>query len=145
MVQDAPVYVWDTKDDPKVRKMREKYGYDACTVINGGGSVAVSCISLAMNLGFRDLHIFGLDCMLADGQPTHAEGIAGNNIVAKSMEVQIQGNTYVTTGPFLEFARQSLDLFGAGHDEGLLDSVTVHGESLINKMWDGRFDYEEAV
>lgn len=138
-------YVWDTKDDRKVQDMRRKHGYTTATVINGGGSVAIACLSLAMNLGFKDLHVFGLDCMMTNPAKSHASGISGESVMLRIFEVEIQGNTYYTTGAFLEFARQALDLVGAGHQEGLLNSAKFYGESLINKMWNGRFDHEDAA
>jgi predicted TPR repeat methyltransferase len=138
-------YVWDTKDDRKVQAMRLKHGYEVATVINGGGSVTIACFSLAMNIGFKNLHVFGFDCMMTDPAHHHASGISGQSEVQRVFEVEIQGQSYFTTGAFLEFARQTLDLIGAGHQEGLLESATFYGESLINKMWNGRFDYQEEA
>jgi len=138
-------YIWDTKDDAKVQAMRRKHGYEVATVINGGGSITVGCLSLAMNLGFRNLHVFGLDCMIPKSQQSHASGISGDSVAQHQMIVEIDVEEILTSGPYLEFARQSLDLVSAGHDEGLLDSVEFYGESLITKMWDGVFSEEPDV
>lgn len=145
MLEGEKRYVWDTKDDRKVQSMRLKHGYEVATVINGGGSVTIACMSLAMNIGFRDLHVFGFDCMMKDPNHHHASGISGESVVQRIFEVEIQGKSYFTSGAFLEFARQTLDLVGAAHQEGMLNSVKFYGESLINKMWNGRFDYEEEA
>lgn len=144
-LQGESIYIWDTKDDPRVRASRLANGYEIATVINGGGSVTISCLSLAMNIGYRRLHVFGLDCMMADLNQTHAEGIAGESVQQRVFEVEISGKVYFTTASFLEFARQTLDLVSAGHESGMLEEIKFYGESLINKMWDGVFHSEEAV
>jgi 2-polyprenyl-3-methyl-5-hydroxy-6-metoxy-1,4-benzoquinol methylase len=142
MLVGKPCYIWDTKDDYKTQGMRRKHGYEVVTVVNGGGSVTISCISLAMNLGFTDLHVFGLDCMATDVAKTHATGIAGESVEPVWIEVEIEGVKYHTSGAFLEFARQTLDMASAGHEEGLLKSIKFYGESLVNKLWDGTWQEE---
>jgi hypothetical protein len=94
-------------------------------------------MSIAFTLGFTDLHIFGFDCMIPDGSKTHADGIAGESVEQRTYTVTVQNNTLQTTPSFVEFARQALDLFSVAHDEGLLHSVKIYGDSLVNRMWDG--------
>ena len=139
-VKEDTVYVFDSRDDRKIQDLRRAAGYNQCTVINGGGSIAICCISLAFNLGFRDLHIFGLDCMVKSVEKDHADGIAGQSVPFSALPIEIEGETIITTGAFLEFANQAIDLISVGRQEGLLDSVKIHGESLINKLWDGSFN-----
>jgi len=106
----------------------------------------VTCMAVAFNLGFTDLHIFGFDCMFPDDKRLHATGIAGKSVEQRILAVDIGGETVLTTPSFLEFARQSLDLFSVAHNEGLLNSVKVYGESIVNKMWDGQwYDEDELV
>lgn len=138
------VYIFDSRDDRKIQKLRRDAGYEWCTVINGGGSVAICSISLALNLGFRDLHVFGLDCMVSDVKVTHAEGIAGQSVQLRPLPIIIDGEEILTSGPFLEFANQALDLVSVAHAEKVLDSVRFYGDSLINKLWDGKFVGDEA-
>jgi len=59
------------------------------------------------------------------------------------MPIVIDGKEIITTGAFLEFANQALDLFSVAHQEGMLNSVKVYGESLINYLWDGQFSEGE--
>lgn len=139
IVDGEKVYIFDSRDDKKIQLLRAAAGYTACTVINGGGSVAICCMSLAFNLGFRDLHIFGLDLMFTNTEKTHADGIAGESVQQRIMPVEINGETIQTTGSFLEFANQALDLVSVAHDEGMLDFVKFYGDSLVNKFWDGKF------
>jgi hypothetical protein len=49
----------------------------------------------------------------------------------------------LTTPSFTEFARQALDVFGAGHMLGMLKTVKFYGESIITKMWDCQWHEED--
>ena len=138
-VKGEKTYVFDSRDDRKIQDLRRQAGYEQCSVVNGGGSIAICSISLAFNLGFRELHIFGLDCMVQDPKKDHADGIAGQSVEFRALPIEIDGKEIITTGAFLEFANQALDLFSVAYQEGILDSVTIHGESLINYLWDGKF------
>jgi len=144
-VKREKIYIFDSRDDVYVQKLRREAGYTVCSVVNGGGSVAVLSISLAFNLGFRELHVFGMDLMTRSLEQTHATGIAGESVEVRPLPVTIKGEDIQTTGPWLEFARQTLDLLSAAHNDGILDSVKFYGESLINKMWDGKFYDEDAA
>lgn len=141
----APVYLFDSRDDRKIKALRREAGYQGVTVVNGGGSVTVLAIALAFNLGFRELHVFGFDCMIPAAGNTHATGIAGESVKQKHIEISIDGETLTTTPSFLEFAGQALDLFSVAHDAGLLDKVEVHGDSLVRKMWPDMTWHEEAA
>ena len=145
MLERERVYVFDSRDDPMCKQLRFKAGYSKCTVVNGGGSVSVLALSLAFNLGFSDLHVFGMDSMLTDAARHHSEGISGTSVELRLIPVEIDGQEYITTPQWIEFARQALDLIGAAHEEGMLSGVKFYGESLINQLWDGRFDHEEAA
>ena len=45
----------------KPHDLWHKHGYEKMTVINSGGSVTLSGYSLAATLGFKDIHMFGMD------------------------------------------------------------------------------------
>lgn len=140
----AKVYLFDSRDDRKIKALRREAGYQAVTVVNGGGSVTVLCISLALNLGFRELHIFGFDCMLPAPEIHHAADIAGESVPLKLIDVTVNGENLTTTPSFLEFSGQALDLFSVAHENGMLDEVKVYGDSLINRMWDCTWREEET-
>jgi len=137
------IYIFDSRDDRKIQDLRRDAGYTRCSVVNGGGSVAICSISLAFNLGFRELHIFGLDCMMPSIEKTHADGIAGKSIDVRPLPIEIAGETILTTGAWLEFTNQALDLISVAQQEGALDKVQFHGECLANKLWDGTFSEGE--
>jgi len=137
------IYIFDSRDDRKIQDLRRDAGYTRCSVVNGGGSVAICSISLAFNLGFRELLIFGLDCMMPSIEKTHAAGIAGKSIDVRPLPIEIDGETILTTGAWLEFTNQALDLISVAQQEGALDKVQFHGECLANKLWDGTFSEGE--
>ncbi len=137
-------YIFDSRDDRKIQDIRRANGYTTCSVVNGGGSVSICSLSLAFNLGFRDLHVFGLDCMVPSRDKSHAEGIAGKSVPVQHMPIFIDGEEILTSHSFLMFAEQALDMVSVAHQEGVLDSVKFYGESLINKLWDGQFHTEAA-
>ena len=136
MLAGEQCYIFDAKENDKMRMFRAQNGYEVATVINAGGSVTITALSVAMNLGFTDFHVFGLDLMVADRNQTHATGIAGESITFDYAEVEIKGEQILTTPSFLEFAQQTLDLADAGHNDGLLKSIKFYGESLMNRLWD---------
>ena len=136
MLAGEQCYIFDSKENDKMRAFRAQNGYEVATVINAGGSVTISSLSVGMNLGFTDFHVFGLDLMVSDKNQTHAKGIAGESITFDYVEVEIRGEQILTTPSFLEFAQQTLDLADAGHQDGLLKSIKFYGESLMNRLWD---------
>ena len=135
-------YIFDSKDNDKMRLFRAQNGYEVATVINAGGSVAITALTAGMNLGFNDFHVFGLDLLVSDSQQTHALDIAGESIKFDFVEVEINGENILTTPSFLEFANQTLDLVAAGHNDGLLKSIKFYGNSIMNRLWDGQFHEE---
>ncbi len=143
-LQGEKCYIFDPKENDKMRLFRAQNGYDAVTVINAGGSVTITALSVGMNLGFTDFHVFGLDLLVQDREQTHAADIAGESVQFDFIEVSVKGEVVLTTPSFLEFANQTLDLISVGHNDGLLKSIQFYGDSLLNYMWDGQF-YEEVV
>jgi 2-polyprenyl-3-methyl-5-hydroxy-6-metoxy-1,4-benzoquinol methylase len=141
----APIYIFDARDDRRIKTLRRDAGYEVCTVINSGGTVVVTCIAAAFTMGYSDLHIFGFDCMFPNAEQTHAQGIAGKSVDQQLFLVDVNGAKILTTPSFVEFARQALDLFGVAHNEGILKSVKVYGESLITHMWDCQWHEEDGT
>jgi len=130
-------YIFDSRESSKIRGLRADNGYTTCTVINAGGSVAINGMSVAFNLGFDELHMFGLDLMAKDRAQTHAKGIAGKSITFNWTEVEVKGETIQTTPSMIDFANQVLDIVSIAHEQGLLKSIKFYGDSLVTRMWDG--------
>jgi len=138
-------YIFDTQDTRKLKEIRREQGYDVCTIVNAGGSVAINALSLAMNLGYSELHVFGLDLMVQKQEQTHATGITGKSVEFDFCTVTVKGEEVLTTPSFLDFTEQTLDFISCGHDAGLLKSIKFYGESFINKVWDGQWHEEEGT
>lgn len=141
----APIYIFDSRDDRKIKDLRRDAGYSVATVINAGGTVVVTCMSTAFNIGFTKLHVFGLDLMFPNRTELHAKGIAGQSVPQKILTCTIGGEEILTTPSFLEFAKQALDLTAVAYEEGVLESIKFYGDSIINRLWDGEWHEEEAA
>lgn len=145
VVKDEPeVYVWDNRDDIELSKLRLEAGYRRVCIVNGGSSIGCTLINMATSLGFKDLHIFGLDCMIPSDSYTHSKGVSGTNVVPLLLTVDIGDETVLTSSSWLEFARQALDMIAISKYNGSLDTVKFYGETIIMKMWDGVFTEEAA-
>jgi len=142
-LKDHKCYVFSSQDNIKTKELRQKHGYTTDGVINSGGSVAISTIPVGMSLGFNNFHVFGLDLMFSSEKQTHADGIAGPSLPQNFCEVEIKGETVLTTPSFIDFANQTLDMISVGHSMGCLKSIEFYGDSLIKHMWDCQF-HEEA-
>lgn len=132
------IYIWESMDDPKCREIRRKYEYSTVAVANGGGTVAISGMSLAFIMGFDSLHIFGLDCLVRE--KTYAEGITEQEPhPMPQLAITVNGHELVTTVDYLEFTKCALNIAWAGWKAGFLKEIKFYGDSLINYQWDGKF------
>jgi len=95
--------------------------------ITGGSDVGMRAMSIAAFLGFRDLHIFGMDgCFAADD--SHAD--AHPNMPKQYAITHYEGVEYRTTPALLECARQ------VWHELDQMSKVkaTFYGEGLVQAM-----------
>ena len=118
--------------------MWNEFGYEATTTVNAGGSVTLCCMSIAMTLGMRDLHIFGFDCHITDGG--YAKGITGVGVQNILIDIEVDGRVFKTTPPYLSFAQQFFKLIDMARSFGMVESIDVYGDSLVNAMWDKNGD-----
>lgn len=129
----------------KIQELWYKYGYKDITVLASGGSVALSSLTLAMTLGFDDVHLFGVDLKITKKGLDYAEGIAGKGVPRDYSLIYVtdrdtgKEKEIMTCLPFISFTQQFFRLAETGRQVGLLKAVTVHGDSLINDMWDGKW------
>lgn len=95
--------------------------------ITGGCDVGLRALTISAFLGFRELHVFGLDGC-ARGEDRHAA--AHPNGKQKYAETEYHGKTYFTTPAMLEAAKQTL------HELKQLPAVkaTFYGEGLTQAM-----------
>lgn len=118
----------------KMADLWHKHNRDIVTQVNGGGSVVLCAMSLAMTLGARHLHIFGFDCHVT--RSTYATGIAGVGTQDETFEVSAKGQTqrYRTTAAYLSFAQQFFKLMEMARRDELIESVRVYGDSLVKAI-----------
>jgi hypothetical protein len=96
--------------------------------VTGGCSVGVRMLTLSRFLGFRDLHVFGMDGCEHD---THGKHAAHHPMQPKGhSEVTYEGRTFKTTSSMYSVA------VGIWHELDMLVDVnaTFHGDGLIQHM-----------
>ena len=128
------VYLFDSYTDEDLHRRRQEAGYQVDTVIQASGSISVAALGVAMFLGFRDLHVFGFDCMIEKADHHHSRWIAGKSHPEQMFELPLGGKTYLTSPPYLEFAQEAGALIEAGKANGLLDNITFYGDTLVGRV-----------
>jgi len=95
--------------------------------VTGGCDVGMRALTLAAFIGFRELHVFGMDGCARQGR-RHAA--AHPHTPSKYNTVEYRGVTYDTTPAMLEAARQ------VAHELNQMPKVhaTFYGEGLIQAM-----------
>ena len=109
-----------------------KNDYSRVTIINGGGSVSLQAIAIAMTLGCKDISMFGFDCHITD--KSYAKGITGVGDVKKAFGIRIDDQNYVTTSAYFSFAQQFFVLYDTAKQSNMLDKVVIYGDSLVKTM-----------
>ncbi len=111
----------------------EKAVHSKLAVLNSGGSVTLSAMTIAMVLGMSSLRIFGFDCHVT--QAAYATGITGVGVDApNTFEVEIDGQAFLTTGAYLSFAQQFFPLIKTGCLMGFVSAVRLYGDSMVTAM-----------
>lgn len=102
------------------------------TTVNGGGSVALVSMALAMTLGCNDLYVYGFDCHTGNGD--YVEGIAGEGDDKESIKIETNGKDYETQPQYVSFAQQFFILMDHAQRRGVLKSIWIKGDSIVNQM-----------
>jgi 2-polyprenyl-3-methyl-5-hydroxy-6-metoxy-1,4-benzoquinol methylase len=129
-LKEQPVYFFHTATDIPLEDLHGPTAHGV--LVNAGGSVALCSFSLAMLLGMQHVHLFGFDCHTTAGG--YAAGIAGVGEQLDHLDIRIGGRAFVTTPAYIAFAQQFFDLYTQGRTDGLLQTVTVYGDSLVTAM-----------
>ncbi len=97
-------------------------------VVTGGCNVGLRCLVLARILGYRNFHLFGMDCSFPKDSLHHAG--EHPNASKKVFEIPYDGKMYYGEAVMLDYARTFF------HEMELLPDVTVklHGEGLLQHM-----------
>lgn len=120
----ATVKLWHVFDSQEDARRTLPAGEWALT---GGSSVGLRALTIAAFLGFRDLHVFGMDG--CEG-PTGKHAADHPNQPPGYSETEYEGVTYRTTASMLECARQTW------HELDQMPGVTAtfYGEGLVQAM-----------
>jgi len=131
-------YIWSgsSGNHPDALELWRKYGYERLTIVNTGGTVVLGSMYLSLVLGFRNVHMFGFDLMVANKDRGYASGVAGESVERSYKECTIDGETILTCTAYLAFAQQFFDMVDCAKQWKMLDTIEIYGESLVNKMWD---------
>ena len=120
-------------------------GYGKLVIIATGGSVVLGSMYIALTLGFSHVHLFGFDCMVPDEGHGYSTGVAGESVPRSYFTVEVGEEKVLTCTTFLAFAQQFFRMVGVAAKNGLLKAVDIHGESLVNKMFEVTHDQDEAA
>lgn len=96
--------------------------------LSGGSGVGIRAITLARLLGYRDVHVFGMDGSASPKYGTHAGDHPNQTVELK--EVDYNGRTFRTTKSMLHVAKETWGQLNA------LPDVTVqfYGDGLVQEM-----------
>lgn len=101
-------------------------------MVHGGGTAALRCVHLAYLLGFRKIHMYGVDSSFGkEGEPYAHPSRYANAMGSASIEVECAGRVFKTrrdwAGQANDFGKL-FDLFGGSCD------IQVFGDGLIPHM-----------
>lgn len=133
LLKNERVYLYNTpQKGMPLADLWDANDYEQITVVNGGGSVTICGMSMAMLLGMRTIHLFGFDCHVSAG--SYANGIAGVGEQYGNYQVRIGERTFLTNSPYVSFAQDFFRLKQMAQGTGQLDAIKVYGDSLVAAM-----------
>ena len=97
-------------------------------ILTGGNNVGQRCLVVARLLGYKNFHIFGMDCSFPKESGHHASAHLNPNPTA--YETPYEGKTYYCEPVMIEYAKQFF------HEMNQLPDVraVLHGEGLLQHM-----------
>lgn len=97
-------------------------------ILTGGNNVGLRCLVVARILGYRNIHVYGMDCSFHDKAKHHAAQHLNAN--KQVYEVPYGGKMYYCEPVMVDYARQFF------HEMQQLPdvNVTLHGEGLLQHM-----------
>lgn len=117
-------------------------------LVEGGSATSTRGINVLHALGFRKIHIHGIDCCYLE-KPNLAE--VKENGKLKYMEVPIeaetwggkrQKRTFWTEGQFLAQVQEFSNIYYPMHKNGDIE-LTVHGDGIVPWMWKNKLLHEK--
>jgi uncharacterized Rossmann fold enzyme len=120
-------------------------GADELHLIGGGNTVGLSAMALAYTMGYREIHLYGMDSSLSDGEH-HAYQQKGNDKDVV-MEVLCNGRQFFASAWMISQAEQFQELSANLANLGCV--ITVHGDGLLpwvaQQMMQADFEEQEET
>ena len=139
-LKDYEIYLWSGASGSYIDAQEHwsKNGYNHVMIINTGSSVVLGSIMVSLVLGFRNVHLFGLDLMVPNTENTYSKDVVGAGVDRSYFEIQIGDSEepILTCTAFLAFVQQFFGLMETARRWGMIESIDVYGDSLINRMWE---------
>lgn len=112
----------------KVANIAKRRGVEQYTYVSGKGTVGMTSIGLAYTLGFREIHLFGMDGSFADKQHAYVQE---QNNGDKVIEYAINGKTFKTTPNLCN------QMWNFQHMLPLIADcdIHVHSDGLLKEVW----------
>ena len=127
------VRLWHSTDGQVAIRIREELKSDA-PIICGGGSVGLRALSVAFYMGYRNLHVYGMDCSASDdGQDKWAGPHAQkeNHKEHKILRVEYDGRLFTTTGVLLSYLTDFADISARLMDADPNLEFRMYGDGLL--------------
>ncbi len=115
------VYIWHLGGIPETEKLRQ---------IGGGCTVGLRSISIAIALGYSNLHLFGFDSCFLD-KASHSYPMRADEFNTITVKVVGTDREFETTP---ELLAQANHFIGMAQKFGGMFSATVHGDGLIAEI-----------
>jgi FkbM family methyltransferase len=139
-LEGADIALWHIATPEHIARFLNELSEPNNLVISGGGSVGTRAISLAYNMGYREFHIYGMDCSFGPDGAQWASKHAGkaHELVRANTA---HGETFKTSLILLTYATDYIELIqrisGADlylYGEGLLQSMVAwHAEAAARQ------------
>lgn len=113
------------------RSLFKDIDIEKITFMRAGSSVSLATMVMAITMGSRNIHVFGFDCHIGNGD--YAKGIVGVGSIDKKLDVEIDGRTFNTTTAFFAFMQHFFELYHTAKENKLLDKVLIYGDSMVKK------------
>jgi hypothetical protein len=117
-------HIYSNEDNKKVALVYPRGDW----ILTGGNNVGLRCLVIGRLLGYRNFHVFGMDCSFSKDSGHHAD--THLNAYPKIYEVPYEGKMYYCEPVMVAYARQFF------HEMNQLPDVKVllHGEGLLQHM-----------
>lgn len=133
------VRLWHSTDGQVAVRIREELKSEA-PIICGGGSVGLRALSVMFFMGYRKLHVFGMDCSASDdGQDKWAGPHAQkeNHRDHRLLRVEYNGRFYTTTGILLSYLTDFADTSARMLDVDPSLEFRMYGDGLLQARCEG--------